>query len=374
MKKLPSYYVYLSLFLCCFFFVSAVNAQYSKTDEALKQLEAAGQVKRTGNVLEFKAEKPADTIQLRKKYENVFKTPNGSNYQLKFFIDPVYFQNIKKQAADRKTEDTYSKVENVLNKDRETADRATVYNNQSCFSNIAVFGDSRYREDYIKYKWQVPPDITKIKIEAWSGGGDGYSKKKDMDSLGNTVSFRSGSGGGGGAYAFVIIEVRPGDKIEMSIPGGGGGKNLVIQVNDILNSLLIANGSDGEPGNYAGKNGMGGFVTPQNIRGIFEGKTVWISGENGLFHKYHGTRTSAGVEFFGNGGAASKLNNGGRGAKWSSQDSDGISSSSYTNSTNGGFPGGGGGAGWNISIRQSPPTQNDSPEGQGAPGQVIIYY
>ena len=96
MKKLPSYYVYLSLFLCCFFFVSAVNAQYSKTDEALKQLEAAGQVKRTGNVLEFKAEKPADTIQLRKKYENVFKTPNGSNYQLKFFIDPVYFQNIKK--------------------------------------------------------------------------------------------------------------------------------------------------------------------------------------------------------------------------------------------------------------------------------------
>lgn len=363
----------LAFFLCPLFALP-VNAQFSKADETLKQLEAAGQVKRTGNVLEFKVEKPADTIQLRKKYESVFKNPNGGSYQLKFSVDPAWI-------ADKKNEDSYLKKEELQNRNDQANNQTVTNSNLQCFSNIAVFGDSRQREGYLKYQWQVPPGITKIKIEAWSGGGDGFSLGWDRDSSGNFIYSKVGSGGGGGAYTLAVIEVKPGDKIEMNIPGGGGGKNLLIQVNDILNSLLVTNGSDGDPGNYGGKNGFGGHVLSQNIRGVFAGKTVWVSGENGLFTKYHSTQGpnansvvySSGVFYFGDGGGAAKLNNGGRGAR-NSYSTDNTTSGSYINSTNGGFPGGGGGAGFsNYNNRRPSQLQSDS-EGRGAPGQVIIYY
>jgi hypothetical protein len=374
MKK---YCIIMILFCCMGSF--AVNAQSSKTEDAINQMVAAGKLKRMGNALAIVVDKPSDTIQLRKKYENVFKKPDGTNYEIQFFIDSKYTQN-NKQVPVNKLPDNYPPVNNEAGTPGATVTGPVANNNQGCFPNMLVFGESGYRDDIKTYEWVVPQGINKIKIECWSGGGDGYIGEYFLrDSADRFYGVINGSGGGGGAYALAVIDVKPGDILKMNIPGGGGEKTVLIQVNNIQNSLLIGNGSDGEPGNQNGRNGMGGFVNYRNIKGIFAGKTISFSGENGFFNVYHlanmtngrgdfMTTSSSGTEFGGNGGAAAKLNNGGRGNfKASIFGNPGVL---RVTSTNGGFPGGGGGAG--VSIRAVPGTGQQ--ESKGAPGVVIIYY
>jgi hypothetical protein len=375
MKK---YFIIIILFCCMCSFAGL--AQSSKTEDAINQMVAAGKLKRMGNALAIVVDKPSDTVQLRKKYENVFKKPDGSNYEIQFFIDPKYTQDTK-QVPVNKLPDNNPAVNNAAGTPGAVVTGPVTNNNQGCFPNMLVFGESGYREEIKTYEWVVPQGIYKIKIECWSGGGDGFLGELNIrDSMGKFYGIRNGSGGGGGAYALAVIDVKAGDILKMNIPGGGGEKSVLIQLNNIQNSLLIGNGSDGKPGNQNGRNGIGGFVNYRNIKGIFAGKTISISGENGFFNSYTGFElidpggflqspitSHTGSENCGNGGGAAKLNNGGRGHLEASGPMPG---SLFVNSTNGGFPGGGGGAG--VSIRAVPGTGQQ--ESKGAPGVVIIYY
>jgi hypothetical protein len=372
MKK---YCIIIILFCCLGSYISF--AQSSKTEDAINQMVAAGKLKRIGNALAIVVDKPSDTIQLRKKYENVFKKPDGTNYEIQFFIDSKYTQNNKQVPVNKLPDNNPPVNNNVVGTPGAAVTGPINNNNQGCFPNMLVFGESEYREEIKTYEWVVPQGINKIKIECWSGGGNGALGEFIYDSLGHFMG-RKGGGGGGGAYALAVIDVKPGDILKMNIPGGGGEKSVLIQVNNIQNSLLIGNGSDGEPGNQNGTNGRGGFINYRNIRGMFSGKTFWLAGENGSFNLIMGSSLSNSthmIENCGNGGGAAKLNNGGRGFyssgyMWRGNYFTSGSNEYSINSTNGGFPGGGGGAG--VSIRAVPGTGQQ--ESKGAPGVVIIYY
>lgn len=350
----------------------------------INQMETAGKLKRIGsNTLVIVVAKPSDTIQVRKKYENVFKKPDGSNYEIKFSIDPKYVQN-NKEAPVNKLPQNNQPVNTATSTPVAPVTGTINNNNQGCFPNMLVFGQSGYREDMKKYEWVVPQGVYKIKMECWSGGGNGVIGEIALDSTGEDFGIAKGSGGGGGAYALAVIDVKPRDLVKMNIPGGGGGKSVIIQVNDILNSLVIHNGYDGKLGNFAG-NGMGGFVSDRNIRGLFSSKTLWFNGENGFLINHFNITRPSGLSrkemwslSFGNGGAAAKLNNGGRGSfefgfnypQLGLFDRPMEHGDGSINSINGGFPGGGGGAGASNRGIQG----EELRAGKGAPGLVIIYY
>ncbi len=77
-------------------------AQSTKTEEMINQMETAGKLKRIGgNTLAIVVAKPSNTVQVRKKYENVFKKPDGSNYEIRFSIDPKYIQSNKEVRVNK---------------------------------------------------------------------------------------------------------------------------------------------------------------------------------------------------------------------------------------------------------------------------------
>jgi hypothetical protein len=59
--------------------------------------------------------------------------------------------------------------------------------------------------------YKVPKKVTKIKIQAWGGGG-GSGHFKD----------RKGGSGGGGAFVEAILTVEPYDVLEIVVGSGGG--------------------------------------------------------------------------------------------------------------------------------------------------------
>jgi hypothetical protein len=380
MKK----YFILSHLFCCI--VSGISyAQSEKTEEIIKQMETAGKLKRIGNTLEFQMDKPSDTVQVRKKYETIFKKPDGSNYEIKFSIDPKYIQNNKQVLVNKLPQN--NQPGNTVAGTPGAPVTGPVNNNSTgcCCSNMKVFGYIGVGSDrnpaplFAEYNWTVPAGVTKIKIEAWSAGGDGWYKIITENVFRNdTIKGINGGGGGGGAYGFAMVTVTPGDIIKMRVPGGGSNAPLIIDFpNTRIGYLNLMSGRNAKESNTnvifngtGGKLITGSGVFSENsffLRGT-DGQTGWLSDYNNNTDNV--TRTGWGgapradrYDNFdlhgGDGGDAPKSTRGGIGSKFIS------STRKFIPAKDGGYPGSGGGGGGYISGLES---------GKGAPGVIIIYY
>jgi hypothetical protein len=354
-----------------FLFTLKGYSQSEKAEEIIKQMEAAGKLKRIGNTLEFTVDKPSDTVQVRKKYENVFKKPDGSNYELKFFINPKYIQNNKQLPVNTVAGTPGAPVTGPINTN----------NTGCCCSNMKTFeyiGIGNPLPLFSEYNWAVPAGVTKIKIEAWSAGGDGWSEIYPGNyGSGDTLWDIKGGGGGGGGYFLSIIAVKPGDGLKIRVPGGGCNYPLIIQFAETgIGYVNIQSGFNAKES--AGINrykGEGGRLMSNS--GIFKDNFFSIKGADGqvaYLSDYRDERESVRrvglrlYDFFnihgGNGGDAPKSVHGGYESQFI------VSKRQDIVAKNGGYPGGGGGGGWYEFNRK----QYERKSGRGAPGVIIIYY
>lgn len=168
----------------------------------------------------------------------------------------------------------------------------------------------------------VPPNIYKLKVEAWGGGGGG------------TDGTPQGGGGGGGGFGLKLIDVIPGQNIDITM--GLGGANNAAGTNTVIasNSVTLMTCSGGAVGNNV-TGAVGGSVT---------GADIGVSGGCGFSTNY------------GAGGEGGSSPNGGSG---------GVVGTNATVQA-GIFPGGGGVGGTTGIL--------GAVAGAGANGKVIIWY
>jgi hypothetical protein len=416
--------------LVCSLFSTIAYGQVKETFEsAVTNGIAKGIIKRDGNKIIYLAA-PAtatDTAKIRGYYQALIKK-SGKPYQFSFenrAVDtPLKAKDIAndKPIVQPKINNTDNSNINIEENGNENLAAIPVITEGTpgrqvapagCWTRQIVFGELHYIEQIERYTWSVPFGVTSIKIEAWSGGGNGNIKQysgRELSTDYGGYSEVSGGGGGGGAYANAVIDVKQGDKLFIIIPAGGGGKSMVIRLNDNDNYFVLNNGADAttitQNGaiatdvKYAYEGGSGGNLG--GAYGIFKQKMYWLAGENGetlqlnlqvgrqqsslIGHfgdtKFVDGQTQGVYRAFGKGGSAAMLNNGGKEGKdinltWGGQ------VRVLAKASNGGFPGGGGGGG-NLELGSSYNDYHIYPSGhsgethfgttKGAPGMVIIHY
>lgn len=175
------------------------------------------------------------------------------------------------------------------------------------------------------YSWRVPPDIKKICVEIWGGGGNGGYNYQGINGLNY-----AGAGGGGGGFGYQCLDVTPLTTYTIIVGESGQSSSF--------GSFLIATG---------GQSGIRGDLDP--IPGL--------AGSSNAFYNLEGEA----------GGKRGDYRNGGIGANGGNG---GVTSWNGGFGTNGTHPGGGGSGGGAINYNYS----NIFNGGIGAAGQVIIYW
>lgn len=227
--------------------------------------------------------------------------------------------------------------------------------------------------------WTIPANVSKVKVEAWGGGGaGGYSYN------GAFLDYRSSGGGGGGAYAgnifpvdlngttkIVVTNIRGGQSNATSTKVTNGGNTTV----EYKSLKVVAEGGKSVTGNSTNQGAQGGKAANSTGTWKYDGGNGG-NGGNG--------RISGGGG--GGGGAAGSNANGSNGDSYN-LDIDGIQGGESGgdlggNGGNGGLggtynPGGkyGGGGSGRTSGRTSPwSTKFGGTGGAGAIGVVRFTY
>lgn len=170
----------------------------------------------------------------------------------------------------------------------------------------------------------VPENITKIRVEAWGGGGGGANVQAGPS---------GGCGGAGAAYASGILTVLPGQTFTVTVGLGGMGGPAGADGTDSTVLTLRAGGGKGGPA----------AVNSVSQGGTYNGADYGVNGQCGM----------GGNTF--NGGTGGNAGGGGGGA--------GVQD--ITGGCEHGIVPGGGGVGGLTSI---------SLTGNGANGRVLIWY
>jgi hypothetical protein len=160
------------------------------------------------------------------------------------------------------------------------------------------------------FNWTVPPDVNRICVEVWGGGGSGFDDR----------------GSGGGGYGYQCFNVSSGTTYQVIVggPGPGGGYGLSGGTSSVGTLISATGGEDG--------------LTTRNAKGGNSSATFNVSGGDS-----NGSRAGNGA-FGGIGGG---------------HDGNGCA-------TPGESPGGGGGGSQN--------TYKVCGNFSGAPGRVIIHW
>lgn len=206
----------------------------------------------------------------------------------------------------------------------------------------AGFGSRQIFSSAGSASFTVPAGVTRIFAQVWGGGGGG----------GSCVTNGAGGGGGGGGYSEKIITgLTPGATIAVTVGAGGAG--------GVANGSAGSSGSASSLGAHCSATGGGGGAAstgPTFIAGgsggAGSGGDKNVDGGNGLpsIDQSSFDIIGGGGDSFMHPGTAQRASNG-------------YSSSPYAgiNATNPGTGGSGSGS-------------TSHPGGNGAPGQVIIWY
>lgn len=229
----------------------------------------------------------------------------------------------------------------------------------SQYKNFEVF---RYTTTGAVQNWIVPAGVTRIKTEAWGGGGYGTH-------IFLLTGETSGAGGGGGGYITGYINVTPGETIQVTVGNGGvsgtpGGQSQILVTGP--DRLLTAFGGTNGTYNSAQTRfelGMGGgFSVGSTITTYFGLQGQPGSATKTIFEQRAATEFIRKLEYGNGGNAGNTINTGGIGGF----DMGIVSPASNllrTTGSTGLLPGGGG-----ASVGPG------GSGGGGAAGMVIIYY
>jgi hypothetical protein len=385
MKWLKSLPVAIAYFLCINAIAQQPNSEAERMLQALKQ---SGLVRQEGNHIIFKVKKASDTAQMRLLYGTMFasdKWTMGFEVEGNPNTKPVT-KPVTNEVNNRVTTNT-TPVNQPINRNNHSC---------SCFSNMQVFNyetnfGNKANPSFTEHSFTVPEGVTKIKIEAWSAGGDGWSEMVDIDERPNDdYYFLRGGGGGGGAYLLTVLTVKAGDVLNMRVPAGGNNGALTLQLNDRstdgINLLCGRNAKETTPSinRFDGKGGKLGLRS-----GVFMNNVLVIEGADGepsYIGFNYDNRTELRGEpgnpfnvpvpdsdkfdaFLGNGGNTPGGGTGGMGLRFTRRE---IAAKNHIEATDGKLPGGGGGAGYKRIDDGS--VLEEFKNGKGAPGLIIIYY
>jgi hypothetical protein len=348
-------------------------------------LKQSGILRQEGNTLIYKVQKASDTAQARLLYSNLFNDPR---YQVKF------------EVAGQKPVKANTPVTNTQKNDLPAistiaATQAPVLSatTNCCFCNIKAFqyagmgSDRTAANPFSEHSWTVPPGVTKIKLEGWSAGGNSWSDVVAGENTRGTDTFYIVRGGGGGAGAYVLsfVSVKAGDVLKIRIPAGGSGSPLIVQFAEAgIGTLNVESGHNAK--NSSGTfryDGAGGRM--QMNSGLFAENSFSLRGANGerswLGDYKNEDNAAPGAAgplaaprlwlrdkydvYGGNGGNAANAVPGGSGLKYLWKVEVAVAAQ------DGGYPGGGGGAG--CSGHPSSYLQ-EWVHGKGAAGLLLIYY
>jgi len=204
--------------------------------------------------------------------------------------------------------------------------------------------------------WEVPAGVTNITVELWGGGGTG----------GSTVTNSNvGAGGGaGGMYARSVINVSPGQRLNLTVAAsrshsGSANTNGLAGFNTtVANSTVLVRATGGDFGRSGGNSGTGG--TGGTAGGVGQ---VMYAGGNG------GTRPATATSGGGGGGAGST----GAGNNASGQTGGGAKAEHGGAGPNGFSSNSAGAAGGNFGAGGSGSRRNAN-GGAGAQGLIRITY
>lgn len=362
------------------------TGQVNETFESVvKSGISRGIIKKDGYKVTYIAAPATDTAKIRIYYEDLIRK-TGKPYEFSFesnakVLPPANknYDNLNTIVVENKNDIKNGLI--IPPTTSGTPGNPITPGEGGCWTRQRVFGELHFTERVEEYTFTVPSDVTSIKIEAWSGGGNGYGQivtrvRTARDITQRLLESISGRGGGGGAYACGIIPVKKGDRVIMSIPPAGGGKSVHVKLNGNENMFYLNNGGDGNPGALFG-DGQGGLSG--GTYGVFKNNLYWMGGANGESYEASEYGIAYGndgdgmviqatytvenyIINFGKGGNAALLNNGGLPARYST-----YITNPQVAATNGQFPGGGGGGGDANYLPNAKP-------GKGAPGMVIIHY
>jgi hypothetical protein len=224
------------------------------------------------------------------------------------------------------------------------------------FPNSVFFGDpespkySGTGSQWDSYTWTVPAGVTKIWVEMWSGGGSGSI-------FNNSFAWIDQTGGDSGGYLSTIIPVSSGIILTIYVAKG---KNISQNPTGISSIILDPTGT------LLSNTGISFSKRPSASLINFSQRNI---GQENVFENYV-SFTDDHLEYAVKGGNGGDAPYGGKGGKsinnHRSVNSNGtvdVNNGIYNSSinTDGIFPGGGGGRGYNFS-------------GSGANGFVIIHY
>eukprot|EP01122_Echinamoeba_exundans_P000713 TRINITY_DN10644_c0_g1_i1.p1 TRINITY_DN10644_c0_g1~~TRINITY_DN10644_c0_g1_i1.p1 ORF type:complete len:263 (-),score=24.13 TRINITY_DN10644_c0_g1_i1:20-808(-) len=125
--------------------------------------------------------------------------------------------------------------------------------------------------------WTVPPNVSKIRLDAYGAGGFGGDWA--------SIPGRNGGAGTGGGYGSVIMNVTPGDAFNVTIPlvakiSTAGGRQLDTVVRYLNGSLtlLAIRGLDGNDGNHSTCAGCSWTLGPSsNVTGALASTVQFLS-------------------------------------------------------------------------------------------------
>lgn len=381
----------IAILFFTFFSFSLVFAQKSREEKALEALIQAGIVRKQGDVYIFKVKNEREMSTYKMLYSGLVDKPYS---RIKFeYANET--KNSTKNPNQNSNQNSNNTPINPNPGNLNTTGMANVDPSQisqfeqpkCCFCNIKTFGFSGAvgsANAKSEHSFKVPQGVFKIKIEAWSAGGNGWidfgSEARNDRNANDLTYFIIGGGGGSGAYYEGVINVMPGNTITLTIPGGGSSAQLQLRMEN-RGILKMSNGKTATEGKRAKSfNADGGRI--EMISGIFEenyyslrgtpGSEGWIGAYVDRDFNRNVNEDGIGAPqlplpdgydiYGGNGGNAPKSSDGGNGYIYSKGDP--------IHAKDGGFPGGGGGG--KDTMYEG--TEYDRTGGNGASGYVILHY
>ncbi|MCB9276561.1 MAG: T9SS type A sorting domain-containing protein [Lewinellaceae bacterium] len=176
-----------------------------------------------------------------------------------------------------------------------------------CWANLQAQASQTYSAPGT-YTFTVPAGVYTVSVQCWGGGGGGSDRENGIDNA------DGGGGGGGGGFAGGLLNVTPGDDIDITVGGGGDGGGMggdpglsgdaSSAVHTLTSATITADGGFGgtamDGGSTGGDGGSGSFA------GMVINQVTYNGGKGG-----NGDAIRSG----GGGGGAGDSENGGDGGQ-----------------------------------------------------------
>lgn len=211
-------------------------------------------------------------------------------YSFSFYAQNVGINNDKPAYSLDVTGDINLTGNVLANENAGTANQVLMKNS----GNFLIWGDIEEFRNYRVFNFtsknaiqsfNIPSGITKIKVQAWGGGGKGFQVLN--------VSPGAGAGGGGGGYLEGTLNVNPAQVLNIIVGAGANisdnvASNSIIELPSVYTLTAFAGGTTSGSNNSAIAGGGGNYSFTGTLTTI-----IGVKGETGKPSKFSYEQISA---------------------------------------------------------------------------------